>query len=218
MDSACGIGLCFRAAGDVEMNLEALLEECARRHAHLCPRQVLGVRMGLRAGQVLGLELPRRDKRLFTFVEIDGCTTDGIAIATGCWVGKRTMRIMDYGKIAATFVDRETGEAIRIRPHPRARDLAICYAPQAEDRWHAYLIAYQQMPDKELLLVEPVTLTISLAKIISQETARTHCSCCGEEIFNEREVEVDGRTLCLSCAGQTYYETNPGENHQLNSL
>lgn len=197
--------------------LQRLLKECAQRHAHLCPRQVLGVRIGLKAGEVLGLDLPRQDKRLFAFVEIDGCTTDGIAVATGCCVGRRTMRIVDFGKVAATFVDQNTGCAIRIHPHPRARDLAGFYAPQADNRWHAYLIAYQKMPDQELLVVDPVTLTLSLTKIISQETARARCARCGEEIFNEREVKVDGCDLCLACAGEAYYATIPPEKtpHQV---
>lgn len=191
--------------------LQRLLEECAQRHAHLCPRQVLGVRMGLKAGEVLGLELPCQDKRLFAFVEIDGCTTDGIAVATGCCVGRRTMRIVDFGKVAATFVDQNTGRAFRIHPNPEARDIAMFYTPQTDDRWHAYLIAYQKMTDEELWVVDPVTLTVSLTKIISRETARARCARCGEEIFNEREVKVDGYDLCLACAGEAYYATSPPE-------
>ncbi len=185
--------------------LQSLLEECARRHAHLCPRQVLGVRMGLKAGEVLNLQLPRKDKRLFTFVEIDGCTTDGIAVATGCNVGRRTMHIVDFGKIAATFVDQETGSAIRIHPHPNLRNAAMCYTSQANDRWHAYLIAYQQMSSDELFLIDHVTLTISLEKMVSKESARARCTHCGEEIFNEREVQMNGITLCKACAGEAYY-------------
>ena len=83
--------------------LTELLKESAALHRHLCPRQVLGVRMGLLAAEVMGLDLPQTDKRLLTIIETDGCAADGISVATGCWVGRRTLRVEDYGKVAATF-------------------------------------------------------------------------------------------------------------------
>ena len=76
-------------------SLDKLLLACAALHHHLCPRQVLGVRMGMLAGELLDLDLPQGDKRLLTIVETDGCGADGIAVATGCWVGRRTMRVED---------------------------------------------------------------------------------------------------------------------------
>jgi len=105
--------------------LEELLQESAAFHRHLCPRQVLGVRMGLLAGRRLGLDVPRDDKRLLTFVETDGCAADGVSVATGCRVGGRTLRVIDFGKVAATFVDTSTGGAIRVAPAPDVRRLSI---------------------------------------------------------------------------------------------
>lgn len=185
--------------------LNELLQTCASLHHHLCPRQVLGVRMGIRAGYELGLDLPQANKRLFTFVETDGCAADGVSVATGCWVGKRTMRIVDYGKVAATFVDTETSKAIRIHPHPQSRTNASLCFPNAPSHWHGQLEAYQTMPDGNLLMVHPVTLSISLKSIISQPGTRTLCECCGEEIINQREVWVEGYCLCRACAGDRYY-------------
>lgn len=178
----------------------------ARQHYdHLCPRQVLGVRMGAHAGHVLGLDLPQADKRLFVFVETDGCLIDGIASATNCTVGHRTMRVIDYGKTAATFVDTVTERAVRIAPRLESRKRANDYAPNASDRWHAQLEAYQIMPAEELLRAEPVLLTVSLQTIISRHGLRVVCAECGEDIINEREVRVNGRVLCRACAGDSYY-------------
>jgi len=186
--------------------LEALLAESAKLHHHLCPRQVLGVRMGMYASQVLGLALPQNDKRLLTIVETDGCAIDGIAVATGCWVGRRTMRIEDYGKVAATFVDTLTGQAIRIVPRAQARQLARDYAPEARSKWDAQLLGYQRMPAEELLSVQAVQLTTPLERIISRAGCKTICEACGEEIMNEREIVREGVTLCKSCAGESYYD------------
>jgi len=121
------------------------------------------------------------------------------------------LRLVDYGKVAATFVDTHTGtgteRAIRISPHPLARTYAVRYAPDAPDAWHAQLVAYQAMPDDELLRVQEVRLTVDMAALISSPGLRVCCDCCGEEIMNGREVsQGDDATVCRACAGQeTYY-------------
>lgn len=186
-------------------DLSTFLERLAGLHDHICPRQILGLRMGMAAGKLLSLDLPQHDKRLFTFVETDGCFADGVMVATGCALGHRTMRLIDYGKVAATFIDTETKRAIRIAPHPLARTRAADYAPQAQSRWHAQLAAYQVMPTDELFLAHEVTLTLSLEAIISRPGQRVHCARCGEEILNEREIMVDGQPHCKSCAEPGYW-------------
>jgi formylmethanofuran dehydrogenase subunit E len=186
-------------------DLHTLLAESAARHRKLCPRQVLGVRMGLFAGELLNLELPHPEKRLFTFVETDGCGLDGIAVATGCSVGRRNMRIIDFGKMAATFVDVVTRESIRIVPSAESRVRAKDYIPESTNRWEAQLHAYQVMPVEELFTVTPVVLSMSLDEIISTHGLRVHCELCGEEIMNGREERVSGKTVCRGCAGEAYY-------------
>ena len=98
------------------LTLKEILEQSAAMHHHLCPRQVLGARLGLLAGAELGLSLPQSDKRLLTIVETDGCFVDGVSVATGCTVGHRTLRVEDYGKVAATCIDTQTGRALRLAP------------------------------------------------------------------------------------------------------
>lgn len=195
--------------------LQTLLDESARRHQHLCPRQVLGIRLGLAGLRALAL-LPgdctpfqNADKRLLTIVETDGCGADGLAVATACSVGRRTLRVLDFGKVAATLVDTHTGRAVRVHPSPASRQLAASYAPNAPSQWHAYLFAYQRIPDEALVTTRPVRLTQSLAQLLSRPDARAQCAACGEEIINEREVVVGGQTLCRHCAGEVYYEPLP---------
>lgn len=179
----------------------------ASLHGHLCPRQVLGVRMGHAAAELLGLAMPRVDKRLFVLVETDGCFADGVSAATGCWLGRRTLRLLDHGKVAATFVDTGNGRAIRCCPHPGARDRATYYVPRAESRWQAQLVGYQAMPSEELLCMSAVELTISVEDFISQPALRVTCAGCGEEVINGREARLDGRILCRGCAGGEYYRS-----------
>ncbi len=184
--------------------LQPLLKALGAMHRHLCPRQILGVRMGLYAGELLGLELPQHDKRLFTFVETDGCFVDGVTVSTGCSVGHRTLRLMDYGKVAASIVDTRTEKAIRIRPSSQCRVLAQNYAPNAPNSWQAQFQAYQVMPAPELLSVSPIALQIDLKELIARPGGRVHCAVCGEEILNQRNTIRDGQILCRSCADGGY--------------
>jgi formylmethanofuran dehydrogenase subunit E len=185
--------------------LQELLRQSAELHRHLCPRQVLGVRMGLAAGQLLSLSLPQANKRLLTIVETDGCFSDGVAVAANCWVGRRTMRVVDFGKVAATFIDTQTGRARRLFPNPIAREQAKLFAPEAHNRWEAMLLGYQRMPQDRLLQWQAVELSTPLEVLLSRPGARAFCDRCGEEILNERETLCDGMTLCRSCAGDGYY-------------
>ncbi|MPY67663.1 formylmethanofuran dehydrogenase [Deinococcus sp. SDU3-2] len=186
--------------------LPALLEQSAALHRHLCPRQVLGARIGLLAGEWLGLDFPRSDKRVLVFVETDGCFADGVSVASGGWLGRRTMRLVDHGKVAATFVDTKTGRAVRVAPRSDLRARVREGRPDGQKRWDAYMAAYQTWPDEALFTVQPVRLTLDLAALISVAGVRTVCGRCGEEIVNGREVMLCGETLCRDCAGQRYWE------------
>lgn len=186
--------------------IQALLEQSAEMHRHLCPRQVIGVRMGMLAATLLGLPLPQADKRVLAIVETDGCFSDGVAVATNCWVGRRTMRVVDYGKVAATFVDTASDAAWRVSPQATARTRAAAYAPDARNQWEAMLLGYQRMPADELLVWQPVRLEVPSAVLISRPGLRALCARCGEEIMNGRERWVDGETLCRACAGDSYLQ------------
>jgi formylmethanofuran dehydrogenase subunit E len=187
-------------------DLQAILEISSSRHKHLCPRQVLGARIGLAGAAALGLALPRRDRRLLIIMETDGCFGDGLAAATGCAVGHRTLRLVDYGKVAATLVDVRTGTAVRLAPQLDVRQKAPQYAPEESKQYYAQLIGYQRMPDHQLLTIQPVRLTTPVKQIVGRAGIRVNCSCCGEEIINGREEIREDGLLCQACVGPAYYQ------------
>jgi formylmethanofuran dehydrogenase subunit E len=195
--------LAFETTFDVP-RLDDCLGRLTKLHARVCPRQVLGVRIGLHAGSLLGLDLPRTDKRLMALVETDGCFADGVSVATGCWLGRRTLRLIDYGKVAATIVDIRSGRAFRLWPHPAARARASTHAPAARSRWHAQMSAYQSMPIEQLLCVQQVELAQPVRVLIGRP-GRAMCAVCGEEILNQRVVASASGTRCRGCAGDCRY-------------
>ncbi len=186
------------------MELDELLRQSSAQHSHLCPRQVLGVRLGLAGLKAIGLPAPMPHKAALVFIESDGCFATGIEVATGAAVGHRTLRVMDLGKVAATFVNVETGAAFRLAPRLKVRLHACEYAPD-EPKYVAQLKGYQIMPDEELISCQEVELQPSLQAILSRPGLRVECARCGEEIINERQVLVGGEILCRTCAGNGYY-------------
>jgi formylmethanofuran dehydrogenase subunit E len=194
-------------------SIPGLLQASAVRHDHLCPRQVLGVRMGLAGLGAIGREPPVNKTTALILVETDGCFVDGIEVSTGVTVGHRSLRVVDLGKIAATFVDIATGRAVRLAPRAGIRAMATTYATDIADRYGAQLRGYSVMPEEELFEFQVVLLDPPLGVLLSRPEARTECSKCGEEIINEREVVRAGAVLCRTCAGLGYYSRlGPSKN------
>lgn len=192
-------------------DLSTLLTISSARHSHLCPRQVLGVRMALAGASALDLDLPRQDKRLLVIAETDGCFADGLEVAAGISAGHRTLRIEDYGKVAATFIDTKTGKSLRLAPKRDVREQARAFAPDEPRHYFAQLKGYQVMPDAALFSITPVTLTVPVEQIVSRPGVRVNCCICGEEIINEREIVYQGKAYCRTCLGKGYYQTEAGE-------
>ena len=187
-------------------SLKELVQEAAAFHGHLCPGQVLGVRMAVAGCRALGVEDPSRSKDLLVYVEIDRCATDAIQSVTGCKLGKRTLKHVDYGKMAATFLNTRTGQAVRVVARDDARERAWGYAPADAGKKEAQLLAYQLMPDEELFVLTPVGLRVPEEDRPGPPVGRVRCDACGEGINDRREVKQGGRTLCRACAFGAYYE------------
>ena len=195
------------------MTLDEYLLEAEKAHGHLCAGQVLGVRLAMLGLEQLGIEDPRgRDrKRLVTFVEIDRCATDAIAVVTGCRLGKRALKFRDWGKMAATFVDLgikdvSTGKAIRIAAKESSKALARSMHPEIESKNQQQMLAYREMAEDDLFTKQWVKVELPAEEFPGYKGERIVCTECGEGINFRREVVRDGRVLCRACAGEKYYK------------
>jgi formylmethanofuran dehydrogenase subunit E len=157
--------------------------------------------MGLYALELLGQD----PGQPFAIIETDGCFADAVSVATGCWLGKRNLRLFDYGKVAVTLIDIRTARSARVYPHPLARARASAFAPTARTRWHSQLEGYQKMPTSELLSIEWVQLTELPARLLGERGERAVCAQCGEEINNARQPLMRRQALCDACAIGAYY-------------
>jgi len=190
------------------LSLDDYLREAEQAHGHLCAGQVLGVRMAMLGLEKLGVEDPRgKDrKRLVTFVEIDRCATDAIAIVTGCRLGKRALKFRDWGKMAATFVDVSTGKAIRIAAKESSKALARSMHPEIESKNQQQMLAYREMPEDDLFTMQWVKVELPAEEFPGYKGERVVCAKCREGINFRREVQREGQPLCRACAGDRYYE------------
>ncbi len=188
-------------------DFDLLLKESVRIHGHICPGQVLGVRMAMKGLEQVGINDPRGEdrKKLYLFVEIDRCATDALQSVTGCSLGKRSMRFVDYGKMAATFFNLSTDRAVRVFAREEAREKAKDYFPEIKDKYQCQLEAYKVMSDEELFLINNVTISIAPEDMPGRPHGRVRCTICDEYVQDKREVLTSGKVLCRACANGRYY-------------
>jgi formylmethanofuran dehydrogenase subunit E len=189
-------------------SLDVLLKECERLHGHMCAGQLLGARMALLGCSSLGIDDPRGAdrKKLIVWVEIDRCMTDAISAVTGVRLGKRTLKYVDYGKVAATFLNTETQRAVRIVALEQARTLADERYPEIANKRERQFRAYSEATDDELFETELVGLELSDFDAPGSPRSRVICSVCGEGVNDGREiVDASGDLLCRGCYSGNYY-------------
>jgi len=188
--------------------LDEYLKEAEQAHGHLCAGQVLGVRLAMLGLEKLGLDDPRGAdrKRLVTFVEIDRCATDAVAVVTGCRLGKRALKFRDWGKVAATFVDVQSGRAVRVAARESSKALARQLHPEIESKNQQQMLAYREMADADLFDVQWVKVALGPEEFPGYKGERVTCAQCGEGVNFKREVRRGDKVLCRACAGERYYE------------
>lgn len=189
-------------------SFDNLLKISTKIHGHICAGQVIGVRMSMLGLERIGIDDPKGEdrKKLYVLVEIDRCATDAIQSVTGCSLGKRSMRWMDFGIMAATFVNLETGKAVRITAREESRELSKKYYPALANKYQQQLEAYKIMPEEELFSFQDVKADIPECDMPGRPMRRVQCENCADYVQDCREVEQDGKIICRACAGQRYYK------------
>ena len=201
------------------LNFETLLEGSARVHGHLCPGQVIGVRMAMLGCRLIGLDNPRsreQIKKIVVYAEIDRCATDAVAHVTGVKLGRRSLKFIDNGIMACTFVNLSTHRAFRIASTEEARELAAEYGPETDNLHEQQLAAYKVMPVEALFHVEEVSVDVPLSDLPGPSRFKAVCQKCNTVVRDKKEIFKNGQILCRSCAFGAYYR--PKTDRSQNAL
>jgi formylmethanofuran dehydrogenase subunit E len=182
------------------LSFDELLKETSAIHRHHCAGQILGVRMAMLGCREVGIDEPRGCKKLIVYAEIDRCATDTVQAVTGCSLGKRSLKFLDYGKMAVTFLNTESRQAVRVLAKDDARNLVPLYVHNSDNPRDAQKQAYRIMPEDALFSVKPVAIEVSAQEMPGYRGKRVQCAECGEGINFDREVDLGGRTLCIPCS------------------
>jgi len=175
---------------------EYFLNKVKDFHGGTCTGIALGTRMTLAAMRRLGLDPHRKNKNIIAYAEIDRCMTDAVLVVTGCSLGRRSLKHVDYGKFAMTLVNQTTGKAVR------ATIERVFSSKGDKDETLREIAA---ISDEELVTLHDVEVTIPEYDLPGSPGRAVFCSACGERVVDGRDVRRDGVTLCRGCANGTYY-------------
>ena len=198
-------------------DLEVFLKRALEFHGHVCSGQSLGYRMVVAGLREAGIDTPEQRDNAVAFVEVGGCIADAIQIAAGITLGHGTLKFYDYGKFAATFLNPDTGEAVRVVQKKDANDEALAYAKERgwttkeldkiseEESAELMVRAYSEMPEDRIFTIQKVRVNLPPEEMERGYKHIAICSSCGEMVFRRREIVKDGKAYCRSCLQGSYY-------------
>jgi formylmethanofuran dehydrogenase subunit E len=173
-------------------------KRCVEFHGHICPGLVLGYRAA-KAGLEWLREHRAADEELVTIVETDSCGVDAVQVLTGCTFGKGNFIFKDHGKMAFTFLSRQSGKGVRVarkasfsRPSDRHGELIQKVrsgeaSPEEEKEFRSLHIKKAQqiftVPMQDLFVMQPGEYPVP-AKA-SLEPSKP-CTQCGEPVMASR--------------------------------
>jgi len=177
-------------------DFEYYLQKAGDYHGHICTGIVFGTRISLSAMKSLGLDPDVKNKNLIVYAEIDRCMTDAVQVISGCHLGHRSMKYVDYGKFAATFINTDTEKAVRG---------TIKESFKSSDDIDELIKTVAQLPEDTVVTLQEVKVAISETDLPGLPQRKAKCSICGERIMDGREVNKNGTVLCRACANGKYY-------------
>ena len=178
-------------------DFELYLKKAGDYHGHICAGIALGTKMTLAAMKALELDPGVKNKNLIVYAEIDRCMTDAVQVITGCTLGHRSLKYVDYGKFAATFCNLDTGKALRAS----IRETFDSHGPVEEVTKNI-----AQKPAEEFVILQEVEVQIPGDDLPGSPRSRVYCSVCGERIMDGRQVSSKGKAICWPCAKGKYYK------------
>ena len=190
---------------------EKLIKETISFHGHKCN----GLALGIRASDYVinNFYDPGKSGDLITVTETNMCAVDAFQYFLGSTFGKGNLLLIDYGKKAFSFFNRNTKEGIRLiakdaklsesnRSITDFRNIMERRELNSEEKQR-----YQGLIEKSFREIINSnfedTFQISDVQIDCPDRARIfesiECSECGESMMETRVRRYKGKNLCIPC-------------------
>jgi formylmethanofuran dehydrogenase subunit E len=194
---------------------EISFQEVTKFHGHVCP----GTIIGYRAAQIAMRTFSSKksvDEELVAIVENDSCSVDAIQVVTSCTFGKGNLIFEDHGKHVYTFINRRTGEALRISlkstvnleqmdPIWNQLRTKVISGSATSNEWRDFRKRADEiaeklmnMPEQDLFNVKHVQIddVPKKARIFRSVT----CQKCGELVSEHKARLENGEIVCIPCS------------------
>ncbi|KZX15622.1 FmdE, molybdenum formylmethanofuran dehydrogenase operon [Methanobrevibacter cuticularis] len=176
------------------------LEKAGKFHGDICGGIISGTKLAMYGLEQLGMDVNKKNKNLMVFLEIDRCMSDAVQAVTGCSLGRRSLKLNNYGKFAATFYDISTGKAIRISDKEDDNFNPI------EETTEEKIERYANTLGKDLFKIQEVEVDIDENELPGKPRDKAICSVCNERIMDGKQEIIEGKILCKSCLDKPYYK------------
>ena len=177
-----------------------LLKKAGDFHGDICGGIVMGTKLAIYGMETMGMTPGEKDKRLVVFTEIDRCISDAILSVTKTSLGKKSLKPMGYGKFAATFVNIDNGESIRVIDVNANKE-------DGEDETIEELIErIDKTPAEDLFNIQKVSVKIDKNDLPGKPLEIVTCDNCGETVMDGKHHLRGGRVYCTSCFSGSYYK------------
>lgn len=185
--------------------------EVTKFHGHICPGTAIGYRASEIAIKKLGSDRAI-DEEFLAIVENDSCSVDAIQVVTGCTIGKGNLIFKDHGKNVYSFVNRKTGDTLRLSLNIsidemdpefaaiREKAFSGSASPEEkskfEEKKNEASFSILEVPDDELFKIEHVKIEIPEEARIFKSIK---CANCGELVAEHRARIENGKIVCIPC-------------------
>lgn len=178
------------------------LRDAVKYHGHTCMGQVLGVLIAERGMELIGTRDPHE---MIVIAENDRCIADALQVITGTRLGRRSFKLRDYGKMAATFYNMKTEKAYRIWVSgnvTKGKDFHSL--PEGEKKKLLYEVLASK--SSKILSSKRVSVSFSQNELPGKPKVVVDCCICGERVMDGKHVSKNGKKLCRSCTDGAYYK------------
>ena len=178
------------------------LDKAVEYHGHVCMGQVIGVLLAEKGLDLIGTA---DSKNMIVISENDRCIGDALQILTGTRLGRRSFKLRDYGKMAATFINQKDGIAYRVwigGNLPGTKD----YHSLQRDEKNKVLMQVLEMDIDEILSFKKVKVEFLDNELPGKPKRVVRCNVCNEKVMDGKDIETGDKSLCRPCHGKAYYE------------